>query len=129
MEDLEEASGDEIAAIRAFQDGMYNDIAVKDFNGSLEEFIAGLENGTISVDGFSEALLAEQVKRKEETVAEKLSGAMQVDGVTAFDSDGVAQNIKLSPAEAQAAMTDIMKKLNESNLSNEDKLQLMDKIN
>ena len=130
LEDLNGITGDEIAAIEAFQDEIYNDIAVKNFNGSLEEFVAELKNGTLSVDGFSEALLAARVQQKEEGIfgdEGRLTSLSQTQGVMA-NVDGVPENLKLSSGQAKAIMADMMKKLNESDLSDDEKLQLMDKI-
>ena len=129
LDDLKGASADEIAAIKAFQDGIYNDIAFTKFNGSLEEFVSALQRGELNVNNFSEALLAAQVQQKEESTSEKLAGLAQTQGIMATSDNGIANNIKLSPEQAQAIMSEMMRQLNESNLSDEEKLQLMDKIN
>ena len=129
LDDLTGASADEIAAIKAFQDGIYNDIAFTKFNGSLEEFVAALQSGSLDVRHFSEALLAAQVREKEETASEKLIGSAQTQGVMVTSDNGIANNIKLSPEQARTIVSDMMRQLNESSLSDEEKLQLMDKIN
>ena len=104
----------------------------KDFTGSIGDFARAIKNGEIDVANFSNALLASRLKTKEADASDRLEALTQTNGIKgSYEiSDGInfEENIKLTPEQAQVIMSKMMDQLNRSQLSDEEKLQLMDKI-
>lgn len=123
---------DQLNAIEAFRTDKYNEVVGKEneFSGSIGEFAQKIAEGSLSVEGFTQKLNAFDLQQKEENVFNKLGDLAQTKGVNSGIGSNqlFARNIQLTSDQAQEIMSDMMKKLNESSLSDEEKLQLMDKI-
>ena len=122
---------DQLNAIETFRNdnNKYNEIAAQEdqFSGSIGEFAQKIAEGSIGVEGFTQKLNAFDLQQKEENTFKQLGDLAQTKGVNG-SINGIVSNTQLSEEQAHAIMSDMMKKLNESDLSDEEKLQLMDKI-
>lgn len=125
---------DQLNAIESFRNGTYNEIVgkEKEFTGSIGEFAQYIAESSGAVDGFTQKLNAFELQTKEENTFKRLGDLAQTKGVngTMTNEQGelLTKNLQLSSEQAHSLMSDMMKKLNESSLSDEEKLQLMDKI-
>ena len=129
LDDLQKAgaiTSDQLAALKAFQNNSYNDIAkenenLKEFSGTIGEFAQALADTSIIVDDFSDALDRYRVN----SYGEKLEDM----AASKFSQGKDERNAAYSSNASREAVKGLMADLNASKLSDDEKFQLMDKIN